>query len=1127
MNSQFANESSKCLCSDPHESVPHLHRRDVGFPLTSALSLGEREQRCPSVGGVGAIGDRQRKTSLFPLLEREGQGKGEEGVGNVPWHGSRIPLARTREIVLLALMVPLATLFAQPTLSLTPQQELASFHFADPQLQIELIAAEPQVVSPVAIAWDADGRLFVAEMLDYPSAPTRGRIKLLEDRDGDGRYEQVSVFADTLPFPNGVLPWKNGVLVTAAPDIWCLKDTNGDGVADEHRVVLTGFGQGNQQLRVNGLLWGLDNWIYGANGRSEGEIRWLVNMATNGPAQRTPKQLDDPLTRPSATLSPPRGEGRVRGADREPISIRGRDFRFRPDTRQFEAIAGRSQFGLARDDWGNRFLSWNTIPIRHEVLPEHYLSRNPHLATTESLADIIEPGDKGRVFPLAPAPLTFNNESVQHFNALAGLTIYRGNALGEKYRGNAFAGESLLSLVHRRVLVPDGPTFVAKRGEAGKEFLASTDPWFHPVNFATGPDGALYVVDFYRRFVEHPDFVHDPAARAKTDWREGAQHGRIWRIRLRDSKLKVTQPKLNSASTPELVNHLSDENGWWRDTAQRLLVERQDRSAVSALESLAQNSTEALARLHALYTLDGLGALKPQLVAQALRDAHPRVREGALRLSEPFLSSRMTQRTITKRDGPGAAKTESDKGTSQPRTEFTEKLFDLTDDPDARVRFQLALTLGELEGDQKLPALARLIQTGVTNHWQSLAVLTSVGYRAWIFWQGLSERMPAWFDQPNHQQVWFMEKLAALVGAASDPGELREAVNWLKRPRDRLFGSFVLLDALADAATTNPFLRELLAQASVASAREGVRPIDLHRDAARYAASPNSALLLRLAAIRLLGKSESQLAGPVLCDLLLPEQPAEIQSAAVKSLAELNDVQFAAETFARWGRYLKSTRQQLLGVATRSPSLRGALLDALERGDISPLEIVPSTRQALQKIEDAHIKQRVEKLFKNVVASDREQVIRDFQPALQLRGDQRRGAAIFAKACLGCHAIQDAGKQVGPDLSGLASRPKEALLADILDPSRQVSPDFLSYTLVTTGGETWTGLIASETAVSVTLRRQGQPDETVLRKQIKELRADGKSLMPEGLEQGMSHQDMADLLEFLRQPDRTLLPTEN
>src|SRR5262249_48411030 len=215
-----------------------------------------------------------------------------------------------------------------------------------------------------------DGRLFVAEMIDYPNARMGGRIKLLEDRDGDGRYETASVFAAELPFPNGVLPWNGGVLVTAAPDIWFLADTNADGHADTRRVLFNGFGTGNQQLRVNGLTWGLDDWVYGANGRSEGEIR-------------------------GGSLS-------------TPVSIRGHDFRFRPATGEFEAIAGRSQFGLARDDWGNRFLSWNTIPIRHEVLPERYLNRNPHLASTESVADNLEPGDTGRVFPLAPPPLTFN-----------------------------------------------------------------------------------------------------------------------------------------------------------------------------------------------------------------------------------------------------------------------------------------------------------------------------------------------------------------------------------------------------------------------------------------------------------------------------------------------------------------------------------------------------------------------------------------------------------------------------------------------------------------------------------------------------------------------------------------------
>src|SRR6185503_16236523 len=298
--------------------------------------------------------------------------------------------------------VAVSNFAAEPSLPLAPQEERTSFRLADERLTIELVAAEPNVVSPVAISFDADGRLFVAEMLDYPNAQTSGRIRLLEDRDGDGRYETATVFADQLPFPNGVLPWRGGVLVTAAPDIWHLSDTNGDGRADERRVLFTGFGLGNQQLRVNGLTWGLDNWIYGANGRSEGEIR---------------KPEDSP--------------GKA-------ISIRGHDFRFRADSGEFEAIAGRSQFGLTRDDWGNRFLSWNTIPIRHEALPERYLNRNPHLASTESVAEILEPGDPGRVFPLAPPPLTFNNESLKNFNALSGLTILRGGALGEAYRGNAF-----------------------------------------------------------------------------------------------------------------------------------------------------------------------------------------------------------------------------------------------------------------------------------------------------------------------------------------------------------------------------------------------------------------------------------------------------------------------------------------------------------------------------------------------------------------------------------------------------------------------------------------------------------------------------------------------------------------
>jgi putative membrane-bound dehydrogenase-like protein len=238
-----------------------------------------------------------------------------------------------------------STAWSQESGPLAPDAERAQFRLADPTLTIELAAAEPLIESPVAVAWDEAGRLFVAEMTDYPAAAPSGRIRRLEDTDADGTYDRAIVFADGLPYPNGVLPWKGGVLVSSAPDIWFLRDADGDGQAEQKMVVLTGFGQGNQQLRVNGLFLGLDNWVYAANGRSDGEIR----------------VPGDP-------------ESRV-------VSIRRRDFRFRfdPDTKatEVEAIAGFSQFGLAHDAWGNRFPSWNTVPVRHVVIEQAWLDRNP------------------------------------------------------------------------------------------------------------------------------------------------------------------------------------------------------------------------------------------------------------------------------------------------------------------------------------------------------------------------------------------------------------------------------------------------------------------------------------------------------------------------------------------------------------------------------------------------------------------------------------------------------------------------------------------------------------------------------------------------------------------------------
>ena len=988
-------------------------------------------------------------------------------------------------MVLRVVAIPL-TLFAavgaEPSKPLAPAQEQASFRLADERLTIELAAAEPDVVSPVAICFDADGRLFVAEMLDYPNAQTSGRIRLLEDRDDDGRHETATVFADQLPFPTGVLPWRVGVLVTAAPDIWYLSDTNGDGRADERRVLFTGFGLGNQQLRVNGLTWGLDNWVYGANGRSEGEIR----RPDDSPGKTT--------------------------------SIRGHDFRFRPDTGEFEAIAGRSQFGLARDDWGNRFLSWNTIPIRHEVLPERYLNRNPHLAATDSTVDIIEPGDTGRVFPLAPSPLTFNNESVKNFNALAGLTIYRGGALGQEYRGNAFVGESLLNLVHRRVLEPNGVTFVARRPEREKEFLASTDPWFHPVNFATGPDGALYVVDFYRKFVEHPDWVRG-SDRSEVPWQTGAEHGRIWRVR--NSKILISNRKINlsRASASELVEHLRNDNGWWRDTAQRLLVERQERAAISALEKLAREAPPPLARLHALYTLDGLHALTPNVLLTALKDSQPGLREHAVKLSERFLRN---PNFIPPRPLWGEGR-----GEGEGSPPVLRAVLPLAGDTNSRVRFQVALSLGELGHEGKLDALLKIARRDFADHWHALAVLSSAGPQAWPFLRKLVEDEPGWLNAPTSEQTKLLKQAARLVGANHSETELKECLTLLTQPSTTksASGQLAMLAGLADGLARTPRpLRELISRPPD-GLKSQIEPLGaLVEVAARRAISSQESIPDRLDSIRILARATPESSGKALLDLLQPHQPVEVQSAAARGLAELDDEALAKAIFARWSQYAAATRRRVLAAAPRSTAMAGTLADLLENGDLSPVELEASTRQSLLETPNGSLKQRFQKLLATVATPDRQELVARFQPALNLAGNRPRGAAIFAKTCSLCHIIEGKGGHVGPDLSGIASRPKDALLTDVLDPSRQLSPDFINYTLTTIDGKRLTGFIASETAASVTLRRAGEPDDTVLRNQIKELRAEGKSLMPEGLEQGLTAQDMADLLSFLQKPEARLLP---
>lgn len=937
------------------------------------------------------------------------------------------------------LLGPLTAVSADaPASPLTPEQERATFHFADSNLVAELVAAEPEITSPVAMTWDANGRLFVVEMTDYPSGPVSGRVTLLEQPDASGRFRKSHVFARGLAFPNGITPWRHGVLVTAAPDILFLADTHGDGVADWQEKLLTGFVEGNQQLRVNGLFWGLDNWIYGANGRSGGEVQWS-------------------------------------GSGVPAVSIRSRDFRFRPDLKKFEAIAGHSQFGLGHDDWGNRFPVFNNLPIRHVVLEQSYLDRQPGLGGIDNVPSAARGPEDRRVFGLAP-PLLMIPQPVGYFTSACGPSILRGEGLGSNYNGDAFVCEPVQNVVTRRKLVPRGATFTAERPDGEREFLASTDPWFHGVFTCAGPDGCLYVVDFYRKYVEHPHWVAEKF-KTTTPWREGENHGRIWRIRDRRIPPNSVQPTLQNASSLELVHHLASPTGWWRDTAQRLLIERDDRTIAPQLEAILRNSERPTARLHALHTLAGLKSLSVGSLLHALQDPEPGLREQAARLAETF----------------------------PPADSISGALLHLASDAFPRVRFQTALSLGQISHPGVPAALAAIASRDLSDQWITTAVLSSAGGEPLKLLRQFSNRV----DSASDVEINFLVELSRLCARVP----AADFFSWARS---------------IDSSNRMFFLSGFLAGRSTPGAPAGLEPAivaatcEQARELAAQSAAP---LRLRTSALRVLSRLQPLENREILSRFLQPGQPASLQAATAQGMMEWNDATSATETFGKWNSLSTTLRRQVLAASPRYSRWTEALLRAAESGMVSISEFDPSLRQTLLRSTDPARKARAEKMFQ--ADSDRDAVVRKFARAAELPGTPGPGALIFARACLSCHTIQGVGARVGPDLSGIVTHARETLLVDIFDPSRQVLPDFVRYTAIKADGEAVTGIVAAESADSVTLRNAGIPDLTLNRSQIKELKAEGKSLMPDGLEQGLSEQDVADLLEFLHHPDRKLLPGES
>jgi putative membrane-bound dehydrogenase-like protein len=928
------------------------------------------------------------------------------------------------------------------TRPLSPQQSHAALQ-TKANLKIDLVAAEPFVADPVFIAFGRDGKLWAVEMTDYPTGRTGkfdagGRIVFLEDTDGDGRFDKSTVFLDNVPFPTGVLPWRKGVLICAAPDILYAEDTNGDGKADVVTKLYSGFGTGNYHGRVNGLQYGLDGWVYGSCGLFGGNIV----------CHKTGKT----------------------------VALGDRDFRIKPDTGELEPATGRTQQGRVRDDRGRWFGCDNSNVLYHHALTDHELKRNPFVAYPGGTVNLMP---SNRVFSRkADAQRFALSGPANTVTAACGLGIYRDELLGAEFAGDAFTCETVNLLVHRLKLKPSGTTFTAARAtdEADGEFLTSTDGWFRPTQAVTGPDGGLWVPDMYRFLIEHPVWI--PATDlAKIDVRAGAGMGRIYRVRPADAPLRPWV-RLDKLDATDLVAALDTQNGWQRDMATMLLTWRNDPAAVKPLLKLLAESDRGLTRLHALCVLGLMEAIPSDALAWSLLDPDPAVRENAVRLAAPRLTS------------------------GEP---LTTRLAYMADDPDPHVRRQLAVTLGSSSHPDAGKILARLARTS-TDRYYLAAITSSLNANTLI---PFAEAVISGSGTGGPPAAVIRDVLATAAGV--DGGkQLPKLLALVTKPDGNAFQPWQLA-AMAGALDSMDRLG-LTGSPAVEQAVEPV--ISFARKQCETAAANETD---RLAALQLLGRDATNRDADLkrLVSLLGPNHPTAVQTAAVNVLARIPDPGVPARLIAVWKDGTPNLRQLVLDTLLARPAWHKELLAAVEAGTIPPGQIDAARRQRLTESKVAAIRKRAEVAFAGGTDPNRMKVIDEYTAGLKMQGNATNGKAVFARVCAACHVLDGVGHTVGPDLAALANKSAAYLLAEILDPNRNLDSRYVEYQAVRADGRTAVGVLAAETATAVTLRGQQAKEETILRADLESLRGSAKSLMPEGLEKDVPKEEMADLLAYL------------
>ncbi|MCA9054661.1 MAG: c-type cytochrome, partial [Planctomycetaceae bacterium] len=682
-----------------------------------------------------------------------------------------------------------------------------------------------------------------------------------------------------------------------------------------------------------------------------------------------------------------------------------------------------------------------------------------------------------RASGVVPGIVEGGGQPAGYFTGATGITIYRGDAMPD-LKGMAIVGDVGSNLVHRKKLIPDGVGFQAVRVDEATEFVRSKDIWFRPVQFANGPDGCLHILDMYRETIEHPKSL-PPEIKQHLDLTSGRDRGRLYRVTPAGG-VAPRPSDLEALPSGELVQFLGHPNAWHRETASRLVYERLTRGDPGVEIPLANYFTESespLGRLHVLRAVHAGPQLDPKLAGhfafRALTDPDAGVRQHGVLLSERHLDDSYIVR----------------------------KLIMATTDPDLGVRYQLAFTLGELPVEVRILTLLRLLEQDGGDRWIRIAALSSLNAGAGEV-LALLLKEEAFLTRAEAGEV--MTPLARIIGRQKRSGDVGTVLRAIELLPGNLPG--VVQQLIPELAAGNPRAMRMHLGATLE------RILLKARAAAEDAKTPE---FDRAAAMRLMRFYPWGEVGELLTEAIDPHQPAEVQRAAIdvfQTYAAMDPIKVLLE---QWQRLSPAVRRDAEEVVCARTDGALALLSCLEAGSIQPTDITPGRLQLLQASKDADVKARAAALQSKLGVSSRQAIVEQYRDALNRRGDVERGRAVFRKTCAVCHKLENFGYELGPNLATIKNRGPEAIVLNVLDPNREVNPQYQSYLAVTSDGLTHTGMIQSETATAVTLSRGENKAETILRSEIEDLRSTGLSLMPEGLEKDIDVAALADLLAYL------------